>query len=697
MKRKIIFLICGICWSFPLLAQDTLVGYWSFDTPKTFSKEFSATGIKQNGFSLTGENYFHPAESVGLHNSFSLAMWFYVDSLFEGKTLFCQKQYFKDALRNHLAIKFEKQKISVNNVIFNQLEIKKGWHFFAFTYNDCESFLYLDSVVERNDKIKINHSPFYTDSLFFGSSLDKNSFLTGIIDEIMIFSKPLSQKSIEKLRFGKHFLKDTLTFFPLLIKDKPNIFENSNSLSEKNIKLYWNFEKDSVFGSSNKKYSLSYINNPSVFSYNDTDIMRFNRCVNLKEGKYLKVSPYFYFPENFVFSFWFSPQNMNSLQTILCFQNEKQLFKVNILCKDSLNVVLKNESNVLNLHLHCELREKEWNFFYCTFDNCNFKIFLGYNEVYSGKIPFQIRNNIIFNESYFGRDIENQHFFIGYLDNILLYDLSDAKNLVVALRLRQFPPANLVLSDTTKYRVCSFQNRPSKIVREMKIEDTKISVRMWDNDVVDGDSLNIVLNNTDERIFQVKGKYNLWNFLTRKGKTTFHLIPEEKNCLVFYALNTGKFPPNTARVQIECNKKTILDTLIESTLDTNAAILFIPKPKIPIKEKTSLEINDTNILFLITDASSVDGDVVNVSLNDSVFLKNYVLKEKFDTIPLILKSNFDNVFVFESVNDGNSANNTAKIEIRVKGNLNPIRTFSLQAMKGKEKERLIIKHRKKQK
>ncbi len=723
MKINFFLLMLGIFLNLSTLAQDSLVAYWGFNNEAKLPQNFPfATRIinklenkVSKAFRLTGKNYFHPKESINLHNSFTLVFWFKVDSLpannsFQSIPLFCQTQIEtdkKEELAKTTRIEIKKQEIVVNDYNYKFVVKEKTWHFLALTFNGCETAAYFDSLPPQNNGItKINHQPFLVDSLFLGRSWNKASFLKGAIDEIMIFSKPLSATSIRKLYREEHQLKDTLILnnFPS-INISQNKFEEDRNLNENNAKIVWNFEKDSVFGNSEKTFQLSYHNGASRISCEIPSLGKnvINHCANLKKpNEYLEIKPYFYLPEKFAFSFWFFPKRIDTLQTILSFQNikEKQLFQINILNQDSINLFFKNGKNTANLQLKTKYLEKEkWSYFYCTFNNCDFSVFLGYDKIYSGKIPINIRNAIIFDQCYIGKNEFSKNSFTGNIDNILLYNLYDNEKLVRNLRnfsLANFKEKKIPKVDSS-FWICKVHNRPSRILKKMTIHETNISVKVWDNDIVDGDSVSVSLNGTNDNNLGVKGKYNIFNLLTGKNKIKYELEPDTTNCLVFYALNIGKYPPNTAKVQIKCGKEIIIDTIIESTLDTSAAILFTPKPKIQILAKTSFEINDTNILFLIRDKSSADGDKVNVYLNGKKFITDYLLKNDFDTFNLTLKSNFANEFLFESTCDGNSGNNTAEIYILVKGNPIPVRTFSLQAMKGKNKEKLIIKHKTKKK
>jgi len=72
--------------------------------------------------------------------------------------------------------------------------------------------------------------------------------------------------------------------------------------------------------------------------------------------------------------------------------------------------------------------------------------------------------------------------------------------------------------------------------------------------------------------------------------------------------------------------------------------------------------NSSKLELKIYDAGKVDGDKINVYVNDTIFLRNYVVSKKIKQLIIPLKSKLTSIKV-EALNIGTISPNTAKIEI----------------------------------
>ncbi|MFZ1306655.1 MAG: LamG domain-containing protein [Ferruginibacter sp.] len=111
------------------------------------------------------------------------------------------------------------------------------------------------------------------------------------------------------------------------------------------------------------------------------------------------------------------------------------------------------------------------------------------------------------------------------------------------------------------------ENRKNDLVKEIIVENDSISVTLYDNAEIDGDSITLIYN---DKILTTHQR------LTDKPLT--FVIPitrgaNSRNELVMYAENVGSIPPNTALMVIYDGKKRI-ELNIKSTEKTNGAVSF---------------------------------------------------------------------------------------------------------------------------
>ena len=95
-----------------------------------------------------------------------------------------------------------------------------------------------------------------------------------------------------------------------------------------------------------------------------------------------------------------------------------------------------------------------------------------------------------------------------------------------------------------------------------------MTVRVWDNQKVDGDRISLNLN----------GKWVLENYTLAKKPHVFQIeLNEGKNIFVLHALNLGEIHPNTAAIVIVDGIKEN-SLLLESTLESSGTIELTYQP-----------------------------------------------------------------------------------------------------------------------
>ncbi len=110
------------------------------------------------------------------------------------------------------------------------------------------------------------------------------------------------------------------------------------------------------------------------------------------------------------------------------------------------------------------------------------------------------------------------------------------------------------------------ENRKNELVKEITVDNDTISVTLYDNGVVDGDSITLIYND------KILTSHQL---LTTKPLTFYIKIApgNSRNELVMYAENLGSIPPNTALMVIYDGTKRY-ELNISSTETSNGVVSF---------------------------------------------------------------------------------------------------------------------------
>ncbi len=112
--------------------------------------------------------------------------------------------------------------------------------------------------------------------------------------------------------------------------------------------------------------------------------------------------------------------------------------------------------------------------------------------------------------------------------------------------------------------------RDFSVTNKVKVKSSKVTIEIWDHQMEDGDIVSLILN--DKWIIQ---NYELKN----KKKYITVELKEGHNKLILYALNLGKYEPNTAAVIVDDGKDKH-QIILESTLQQSGALEIIyHKPK----------------------------------------------------------------------------------------------------------------------
>jgi hypothetical protein len=120
-------------------------------------------------------------------------------------------------------------------------------------------------------------------------------------------------------------------------------------------------------------------------------------------------------------------------------------------------------------------------------------------------------------------------------------------------------PTPVVKVDTLDEKIAG---RVLTVTHKMDVSATKVIIKVWDHQQVDGDIVSLNLN----------GVWVLQNHTLAKQAYVFEVtLKPGENLLVLHALNLGKYSPNTAAVQVIDGTKT-QQVILESTLQTSGTI-----------------------------------------------------------------------------------------------------------------------------
>ncbi|HEY8402897.1 MAG TPA: hypothetical protein VIK89_16640 [Cytophagaceae bacterium] len=106
------------------------------------------------------------------------------------------------------------------------------------------------------------------------------------------------------------------------------------------------------------------------------------------------------------------------------------------------------------------------------------------------------------------------------------------------------------------------------ITNKIKVKSSNVTIKVWDHSIEDGDIISLNIN----------GNWIIENYTLTKAKKEFTVtLKEGENHLVLYALNLGKYKPNTASISVhDGNKEQIV--VLESNLEQSGALEILVKP-----------------------------------------------------------------------------------------------------------------------
>lgn len=212
------------------------------------------------------------------------------------------------------------------------------------------------------------------------------------------------------------------------------------------------------------------------------------------------------------------------------------------------NVIYTNDGDTAKLYVDCQLKYAVY--FPETFTN-NEDLYLGKSD--DSLFPFWFR---------------------GYLDDIRIYNraLTPEEILALCTKKTEEKKTEIIQQDNIKtepvitVKEPVLEKRNNDLIQTITVERDSISVTLYDNGEIDGDSITLIYNDKVLTTHQL---------LTEKPLTFWIKIApgNQRNELQMYAENLGSIPPNTALMVIYDGTKRY-EVNIKSTEKTNGSVSF---------------------------------------------------------------------------------------------------------------------------
>jgi PKD repeat protein len=141
--------------------------------------------------------------------------------------------------------------------------------------------------------------------------------------------------------------------------------------------------------------------------------------------------------------------------------------------------------------------------------------------------------------------------------------------ITLPLLITDAPPENEPVSVSPKQTDIQLEKRDKEIIQIIPVENDSVSISLFDNGIVDGDSITLIYNNEVILTHQLLSNKPL--------KLSLYIDPQKAgNELVMYAENLGSIPPNTALMIINDGNNRY-QVNVSSTRSSNGAVSFTIK------------------------------------------------------------------------------------------------------------------------
>jgi len=240
---------------------------------------------------------------------------------------------------------------------------------------------------------------------------------------------------------------------------------------------------------------------------------------------------------------------------------------------DSVHQNFRGTGTVLTPYGGDFIKKDQWYNVLYTNDGKTAKLYVDCELKYSVVFPETFINN---EDLFFGKSDDSffPFWLNGDLDEIRIYNraLNDEEifslcNEKKEVKTPLHPVGPVKEPEPVKEKEPELEKRNNELVKEITVDNDSLSVTLYDNGEIDGDSITLIYN---DKILTTHQR------LTDKPLTFYIKIAKGANArneLIMYAENLGSIPPNTALMVIYDGKKRY-ELNIKSTEKTNGAVSF---------------------------------------------------------------------------------------------------------------------------
>lgn len=234
---------------------------------------------------------------------------------------------------------------------------------------------------------------------------------------------------------------------------------------------------------------------------------------------------------------------------------------------DTLHQNFRGTGTVLKPYETDFIKKNKWYNVLYTNDGKTARLYINCELKYTVTFPETFTNS---EDLFFGKSDDDLFPFWlnGDLDDIRIYNRALSAGEIAALCSDTIPPKKIEKPETPAPLIEKpvLEKRNNDLIKEFTVDHDSISVTLYDNGIVDGDSITLIYNDSILTTHKM---------LTEKPLTFWIKIApgNQRNELQMYAENLGSIPPNTALMIIyDGNKR--YEVNIKSTEKTNGSVSF---------------------------------------------------------------------------------------------------------------------------
>ncbi len=247
---------------------------------------------------------------------------------------------------------------------------------------------------------------------------------------------------------------------------------------------------------------------------------------------------------------------------------------------DTLHQNFRGTGTVLSPYPGEFIKKQKWYHVVYTNDGDTARLYVDCQLKYSVYFPETFTNN---EDLFFGRSDDSLFPFWlnGSLDDIRIYNRALKRTEIMALCKEEQQPKKAepvkpkeepIVNNISPVREAQpakemlLEKRNNELIRQITVDHDSISVTLYDNGEIDGDSITLIYN---DKILTTHQR------LTDKPLTFIIKINKgnSRNELVMYAENLGSIPPNTALMIINDGDKRY-ELNVNSTKSSNGSVRF---------------------------------------------------------------------------------------------------------------------------